>query len=200
MPVALTIPTDPPIPLTPPRKRWTRAECAILEASGMWEQQKLELVDGELISKMGKTRSHVNALMAMMRYLAGSFGYDHINPSAPIDVAPEDNSSNEPEPDLIVFALPTALRLTAPQAADLALVVEISDSSLRFDLTVKAALYARAGIIEYWVLDLAGRRLIVHREPEAGRYRTVVAYSEGEKVAPLSAPENELQVGGMFSL
>ena len=199
MPVELTKIPAPPDPEGPPRKRWTRAECAALESSGIWDQQKLELIDGELISKMGKSRPHVNALMKMMFYLADNFGCDRVNPAAPIDVAPEDNASNEPEPDLIVLRSPSETFTSAsPQPHDLALVVEIADTTLRFDLTVKAALYARAGVIEYWVLDLNARRLIVHREPEPAGYRSIVAYSESEKVAPLEAPQSELSVGDMF--
>jgi len=79
-------------------------------------------------------------------------------------------------------------------------VVEVSDSSLGFDLTTKAALYARAGIVEYWVLDVAGRRLIVHRDPRAGRYISVAAYGEEESVAPLAALESLLRVGDLFEL
>jgi Uma2 family endonuclease len=63
---------------------------------------------------------------------------------------------------------------------------------------VKTLLYARAGIGEYWVLDLNARRLIVHREREGDGYRSVVAYSEVEKVAALGAAEAELLVGEMF--
>ena len=199
MPVALTIAPDPPAPLSPPRKRWTRAECAALESSGLWDQQDLELIDGELISKMGKNRPHVNALVSLMQWLLDAFGRGRINPEAPIDVAPEDNPSNEPEPDLIVLRrATTSFQTSRPQPADLALVVEIADTTLRFDLTVKARLYARAGIVEYWVLDLTGRRLIVHREPELGSYRSVIAYSESEKVAPLASPQHELPVGDIF--
>ena len=77
-------------------------------------------------------------------------------------------------------------------------MVEVSDSTLRFDLTVKAALYARAGIIEYWVLDINGRRLIVHRDPTPTGYRSVVAYGESEKVTPLAAPDHELLVAAIF--
>jgi Uma2 family endonuclease len=80
----------------------------------------------------------------------------------------------------------------------LALVVEIADSTLHFDLTVKAGLYARAGIVEYWVLDVTGRRLIVYREPESGAYRRVVAYSESEEVAPHTSPQSELLAGDIF--
>jgi Uma2 family endonuclease len=198
MPVALTSPPEPPAPLSPPRKRWTRAECAALESLGIWDQEKVELVDGELISKMGKNRPHVNFLFPLLFWLADVFGRERINSEMPIDVAPEDMPTNEPQPDLIVLNRPSASFRTAPQPADLLLVVEVSDTSLQFDLTVKAPLYARAGIAEYWVVDIAGRRLIVHRDPHHGSYRSVVAYSESETVAPLAAPANELRVGEVF--
>jgi Uma2 family endonuclease len=199
MPIALTIAPDPPAPLIPPRKRWTRAECAVLESSGIWDQQMLELIDGELISKTGKNRPHVNALVPMMKWLVATFGWDPVNPETPIDVAPADNPTNEPQPDLIVLRRPSAsFQSGPPQPGDLALVVEVSDSTLQFDLTVKAGLYARAGIVEYWVLDVTGRRLIVYREPEPGGYSRVVAYSESEKVAPLTSPQSELLVGDIF--
>ena len=78
------------------------------------------------------------------------------------------------------------------------LVVEVSDTSLHFDLTRKAALYARASIAEYWVLDVAGHRLFVHREPEAGQYNSVVEYSQHESVTPLAAPESPFLVSSVF--
>jgi hypothetical protein len=58
-----------PVPMEPPRKQWTRSECAALEASGLWDQQRLELVEGDLISKVGKKRAHVNALVAIQTWL-----------------------------------------------------------------------------------------------------------------------------------
>jgi Uma2 family endonuclease len=65
--------------------------------------------------------------------------------------------------------------------------------------TIKAALYARAGIAEYWALDLNGRRLIVHRDPRGSVYKSVVAYSEQERVAPLSASESEVLVADLLN-
>jgi len=65
-------------------------------------------------------------------------------------------------------------------------------------LTTKARLYARSGIVEYWVLDVAGRRLIVHREPLDGRYRSVVAFTEDERVTTLAAPEQDIRVGELL--
>ena len=191
-------PAVPP-PAEPPRKRWTRAECERLETSGLWDQQHLELIAGELISKMGKKRPHVNTLSLMYTWLVQTFGGPFVNPEAPIDVAPEDNPTNEPEPDLIVLHRPLhEFQKGNPRAEDLRLVVEISDSTLRFDLGIKARLYARAGIVEYWVLDVAGKRLVVHREPRNGLYGSVMSYSEDERVAPLCAPERAFRAGDAF--
>jgi Uma2 family endonuclease len=199
MPTALTTTPEPPAPLIPRRKRWTRDECALLESSGIWERERLELIDGELISKTGQNPPHVIVLGLMMNWLMDTFGRDRINVSAPIDVAPGDNPINEPEPDLRVLARPyQSFRAGNPQPGDVTLLVEVSDSTLRFDLTVKANLYARAGIVEYWVLDVPGRRLIVHRDPAPSGFRSVVAYGELERVAPLASPERELLISEVF--
>jgi Uma2 family endonuclease len=192
MPTVLTNAPETPRPLVPPRKRWTREQCAALEASGLFEKERLELVEGELISKMGKNRPHVNALALMYRRLMKIFGESFVISEAPIDVSPEDNPTNEPEPDLIVLNREfTSFRSGNPQPRDLSLVVEIADSTLTFDLTTKASLYARAGIIEYWVLDVDRRRLIAHRNPVAGKYAAVTVYCEHEPIAPLAATDAE---------
>jgi Uma2 family endonuclease len=114
----------------------------------------------------------------MHLWLLETFGRQFVNAEAPIDVSPDDNASSEPEPDLIVLKREFETFDSNPQPQDLDLVVEIADSSLNFDLTVKAALYARAAIAEYWVLDVAGKRLIFHRDPMSGTYTSVAAYGE----------------------
>jgi len=178
-----------PSPEGPVRKRWTRSDCALLEDSGVWQGQRFELIDGDLYDKMGKKRPHVIASTIIRAWLEQKFGWEFIDVEASIDVAPEDNPTNEPEPDIIVLNRDTSsFRSANPGPQDLHLVVEVADTTLHFDLTVKAALYARAGIAEYWVLDVSGRRLIVHRDPRAGKYTVVLVYSEQEAVAPLAAP------------
>jgi Uma2 family endonuclease len=199
MPTTFIETPAPPVPLVPPRKRWTREECAVLEASGLFEQERLELVEGELISKMGKNRPHANSALLLAEWLVQIFGFRFVNKEEPIDVAPEDNPTNEPEPDLIVLKRESTLFPSSkPRPEDLRLVVEVADTSLNFDLTTKAALYARAGIIEYWVLDVARRRLLVHRDPKGGGYAAIIAYGEDESVAPLAAPEAEFRVADAF--
>jgi Uma2 family endonuclease len=199
MPTAVTEAPYRPVSAEPARKRWTRTECEALETTGLLNDQKLELVDGELISKMGKNRPHVNALIFVQGWLIRVFGWEFINPETPIDVAPEDNPTNEPQPDIIVLKRPSReFKNANPQPADLHLVVEVSDTSLGFDLTKKAALYARAGIVEYWVLDVAARRLVVHRGPAGGQYTAVAVYGEQETIAPLAAPSAEFRVAEAF--
>jgi Uma2 family endonuclease len=200
MPTTVTERPYRPVPTDPPRKRWTRAECAAFEATGLWDQQRLELIDGELINKMGKNRPHVNVFTAVHAWLLRVFGAQYVNAEATIDVAPQDNPTNEPEPDLIVLTRPSReFPEKNPQPNDLRLVIEISDSTVGFDLTTKAELYARAAVVEYWVFDIPARRLIVHRDPQGGLYRSVAAYQSHEAVAPQAAPESEFRVGDAFS-
>ena len=73
------------------------------------------------------------------------------------------------------------------------LVVKVSQTTLALDLTTMARLYAWSGIVDYWVLDVGSRRLIVHRDPTDG-----LAFSEDERVTTLAAPERNVRVGGLF--
>jgi Uma2 family endonuclease len=201
MPALLTERLSPPAVQNPPRKRWNRIECERLEALGIFDQQRVELIEGELIDKMGKNRPHVGAATLLVAWLSQVFGGRLVSAEAPIDVAPEDNPTNQPVPDVIVVKREyseSRFWTATPQPRDLHLVVEIADTSLAFDLTVKAALYSRAGIVEYWVLDVPGRRLIVHRDPQDGGYGLVTAYDEHENVAPLAASNSTFQVQTVF--
>ncbi len=109
-----------PARFDPPRKRWTRSQYQELSASGLLDREHLELVEGELISKMGKKRPHVNSVTLLLGWLVDVFGARRVNPEAPIDVAPEDNPSSEPEPDLIVLKRDLShFRNTNPRPDDL---------------------------------------------------------------------------------
>jgi Uma2 family endonuclease len=183
----------------PRRKRWTRLECEALESTGMWNTEKLELIEGDLIDRMSKNRPHVNTMMLVMEWLIGVFGIRQITPEAPVDVSPEDDPTNEPQPDLAVLAQPREAYGSAnPKPGDIRLLVEISDTTLAFDLGVKARLYARAGIVEYWVADVFARRIFVHRSPEGGVYRDIKSYGAEELISPLSAPANAFCIRDAF--
>ncbi len=127
------------------------------------------------------------------------YGPRFVLQEAPIDVAREDNPSSEPEPNSVVMSLDWShFQTDNPQPADLLLIVEIADSTLGFDLKTKARLYARAEIAEYWVVDISGRRAIVHRDPVEGLYSSGVAYGDDESLSPLAARARQLIVREVF--
>ena len=157
MPTALQETPAIPVTLFPPRKSWTRDECVALEVSGLLDQHTSELVLGELISRMSKGRLHAIVLMNVLRWLQKAFGEEFINSETPIDVAPQDNPTSEPQPDIVILKRRYDEFRDNPQPGDFNLVVEIANSSLLFDLGVKAKLYARARIAEFWVVDIQSK-------------------------------------------
>ncbi len=179
-----------------PRKKWTRDECAQLGA--ILDLHEYELINGELIKKMGKNHPHIRTLVLLMEWLKSIFPARSVVQEIPIDVRPEDNPSSEPEPDVVVLTGSVLDLIPRPKASQVRLVLEVSHSTLSFDLNPKAALYARAEIPEYWVLDVTNRRLIVHRRPQAGTYQDINVYAETESVAPLAAPDAVVEVGTFF--
>jgi len=144
---------------------------------------------------MGKGRPHTIALTLVRNWLMRVFGEQFVETEPSIDVAPEDNPTSEPEPGIIILTKPTWEFSSNPVPSDIRLLVEISDSTKRFDRTTKGALYARAGIGEYWVVDVNEQSLIVHQSPASGRYQSIEIYLEGTIVTsgviakPFSASE-----------
>ncbi len=181
-----------------PHKTWTRDEVRVLEGTGLFDGLHYELIDGELIDKMGKLRPHVRGLRKTAETLEAVFGREFVDWQAPIDIAEADNPRNEPEPDVVVLRRPSGEFDDNPRPADIALVVEVADSTLRHDRTTKAGLYARAGIPEYWVLDLKGRRLLVFRDPDAGAYRVRLQFDEAASVGPLDRQDQAVAVADLL--
>ncbi|MCW3053142.1 MAG: hypothetical protein JWN14_2312 [Chthonomonadales bacterium] len=178
----------PELELFPNRYRWTVAACDRLTELGILEGHN-EVLDGEIISKMGQNPAHSNALKRLMRLLASLYGLDVVWVQSPITLPAPDNIYNEPEPDVAVtHEAEDAYADKHPGPEDLRLVVEVSDTTLRTDLLVKTRLYARAGIPEYWILDLNARQLHIHREPVNGDYTVVNVHAETETVTLTTPP------------
>jgi Uma2 family endonuclease len=183
----------------PRRKRFTRADVARLSDAGLFEGQRYELIEGDLIDKMGQNPPHAGTVAWVLLWLAKAFGGAAVRCQLPIEVALEDRERSEPEPDCAVMAEPGPVYFERhPRGDELLLVVEIADTTARFDRTVKSALYARASVAEYWVLDLPARTLFVHRHPSGGSYRQVTGLAEDETVAPDSRPDAVVKVSELL--
>ena len=176
----------------PNAKRWTVRECEELARDGKIVG-RYELIHGVIISKMGQDAPHASAIMLMLRWLTAVFGIDFMRVQLPIVIPGREGRITEPEPDIVVTreAFPAYFHAN-PGAADVRLVVEISDTTLRFDLYTKAEIYARAGVPEYWVYDVRERQIHRHRVPTANGYREIVILNEDQSIA---APGHEETIG-----
>ena len=199
MPVPLT---EKPAPYEniPNRIRWTSRQCATMRDDNLLTG-RYELIDGEILSKMGQKPAHAYVVRALLTWLTGLFGAEYTQIQATIDLSDTDSNYDEPEPDAAVTVQPyTHFAERHPRPEDLLLLIEVSDTTLRFDLNAKAGLYARAGIRDYWTIDIPGRRLIVHRQPSPEGYREILAYTAEETVAPLARPDSPIRVSALLPL
>jgi Uma2 family endonuclease len=178
------------------RPRWNRSAWEFLENAGLL-QGKYEIIDGEIILKMPQNyprTAAINRLFAYaIRLVSGEL--DRIRSQTNITVPDADSETSRPEPDMVILREP--LR-RVPAGEDVLLAVEVSDTTLAEDLGFKIGLYARAGIEEYWVLDLPRRRLIAFRDPEGGVYQRREEFPEDSTVTPEFAPESEISLAELL--
>jgi Uma2 family endonuclease len=189
-------------PAAPPLRRWTRAEYERLVELGVFASgERLELIDGLLVVREPQGSRHAAAIRRVLAALHRALG-DVWQIDSQLPLALDDAS--EPEPDVAVVPRDAgAYREAHPSRA--VMVVEVAEGSYRIDREYKAGLYARAGIAEYWIVDLAREALEVHREPEASpdathgwRYGRVASLGRLETVAPLSAPHHPIPVADLL--
>lgn len=164
--------------------RFTTDEYRRLVEAGAFEDfAPVELIDGLLVRKDMRSREHEQAIEWLIRYVRGVDDERYaVRVCGSLTL-----ETSAPEPDLALIPH-TAPRPYHPATA--ALAIEVSVSSLRRDLDVKAVIYARALVAEYWVVDIAGGRVVVHRVPRADGYEQVVEVRSGAQItAPAGLPE-----------
>lgn len=182
----------------PDRYRWSVEACYRLMEIGVLEG-RFEVLDGEVVSKMGQNPPHYFAISRLTLWANAVFGDEFVRIQGPITLPAPDGVYSEPEPDVALLSKPsTDYANRHPGPADLRLVIEVSDTTLRTDLVLKARLYARAEIAEYWVVDLTARQLHIHLKPTNGEYAVVTAHAETETVAPASCPESTIDVSSLL--
>lgn len=102
----------------------------------------------------------------------------------------------DPEPDLVVIAGVPRGSSSHPTTADL--LIEVADSSLDFDTNEKRLLYAKAGIRDYWVVDINSRQVLVYRNPSAGDYATPLIFGPADSITPLVKPTATVRVADLL--
>lgn len=162
---------------------WTREDCQRMDEIGLLPP-RWELIRGEVISKMGQRVPHGRVVRAFFLWLSRLYGEDFVLSQVSIDVSPADNPTSEPEPDVFVLTEPSAFLRTNLRPSQIPLLVEVADTTLSFDLRIKGPLLAEAGISEYWVMDVRGRRLHRFRDPVNGTYQRVDILGPDDTIQP----------------
>lgn len=196
----LTPPPWTPSSVTPQPRKWTAKEFDYLGSLGCFEGRRAFLLDGVILEQGPMDPPHANALELVVEALRAVLVTNwRFRIQTPLHL----DAHNNPMPDLAIVAGRPGNHADHPTTA--ALVVEVSDSTLQTDLTVKAERYATAGVPEYWVLDLNGGTLHVFRDPQAlsaplgaTAYHTHNVLKPGDTVSPLAAPGATVNVADLL--
>jgi Uma2 family endonuclease len=184
------------------KKRLSRVEYErMIEGGILDEDARIELLEGRLVAREPQGSPHATAIQLTAEALRVAFGPGW-SVRVQLPLALDDLS--EPEPDLaVVPGAPRDYREAHPSRP--VLVVEVAGASLDLDRNVKAGLYARAGVPDYWIVNLMQRVLEVRREPTATAshllgwdYRLVTVLGPTGAIAPLAAPTSQISVADLL--
>ena len=176
---------------------WTREEYEKMVSAGVFHpEDRLELINGEILEMTPQSRAHATAVCLANEVLSAIYVQGF---TVRVQVPMALGESSEPEPDVaVVRGQPRDHFAYHPTVA--ALVVEISDSSLRYDREHKKGLYAASGTPEYWILNLVDYCLEVYRDPdqERGTYQSCTVLNHDDTVSPLTRSDAAISVADLL--
>lgn len=174
------------------RRAFTVEEyCRMAEAGILGQDDRVELIDGEIVEMTPIGDRHavcVRRLDAILQ--ARVAGRAVVSVQSPVRLS----ERSEPQPDIALLRFRADFYPRHPGPADVLLLIEVAEASLEIDRAVKAPVYARAGIPEVWLVDLAGEAVEVFRAPGPGGYGRVERVGRGGRVAPEGLPDLGLAV------
>jgi Uma2 family endonuclease len=182
---------------TPTRLRVTADRYQKMVATGvLTKYDRVELIEGEMLemAPMGGKHSAITARLTE-KFVLG------LAPSATVVVGGPVNLGqySEPQPDLMLLKRRADFYgERIPEAADVLLLVEVSDTSLAFDQGGKLALYARHAVPEYWVIDVKGNRVVIYLDPSETGYARKLEFTTSESVSPQAFPLLKIAVREIF--
>jgi Uma2 family endonuclease len=179
-----------------PTRKFTADEYERMVELGIFrEDERLELIGGEIVEMAPIGHRHAACVARLNKRLVigvGDRALVWVQGPVRLGVA------SIPEPDLALLR-PHSYRSVSPRPDDVVLVVEVAESSLGYDQTIKLRLYARAGVPEYWIVGVDGEWIEVHRSPERDGYRERRRAGRGETVSPSAFPDVAVGVDDVFA-
>jgi Uma2 family endonuclease len=179
------------------RVRFSReAYHRMVEVGILRSDSRVELIDGEILMMSPIGPPQGGLITRLCDFFVGRVGI-LFQCRVQLPIVAGDHS--EPEPDFAIVHRREHDYLTLhPSPKDVVLLVEVAQSSLDFDLGLKLRLYASSDIREYWVVDVEHRAVLVHRDPAGIQYQTVSRIDVDQHIAPLAAPDCQLDVAWLF--
>ncbi len=180
---------------TAPRRLLTVDEYHLMgEAGILTEDDRVELIEGELVAMVPTGSEHVAATNALNRLLVMAVGdRGVVSVQNPVRL----DRRSEPQPDFAVLKT-RDYRTTLPRPEDTMLAVEVAASSLGYDRTVKLALYARSGIPEVWIVNLAAEEVEVYRSPIGDQYISIMRVGRSGTLTVEALPDVPIPVDRIF--
>ena len=170
-----------------------RVEYDKLVELGVFGDERIELINGVLVPMNPPKPPHADAVdeltEILVRSLAEVARVRVQNPFAAGDIS-------EPQPDLVVVPRE---RYSTDHPAVAHLVIEVAESSLKYDRSTKLRLYAEQNVPEYWIVDVVSRRIEVYREPHDGAFRSKRVFERGEAIQLLRFPAVTVQVADVLT-
>jgi len=184
-------------------RHWSRKEYdRLIELGLLDEDEPIELVGGQLIVSEPQHVRHATGIRLANQALRRAFPDDAWQVNVQLPVALDDES--EPEPDLSVVS-GTARDYVVEHPTRPVLIVEVAESSLRFDRRDKGSLYARAGIGDYWIVNILDEVVEVYRNPAPAadarygwEYQSIQRLGRGASIAPQAAPASPISVSDLL--
>ena len=179
------------------RHRFTVDEYHKMAEVGLvTEDDLVELIDGDIIDMPPIGPGHASSVDRLGdRFRTWLGGAVIIRSQNPVRIGPR----TEPEPDIVVVPRRDDYYATGhPTPADVLLLVEVADSSLDYDRNTKIPLYAEAGIVEYWIVNLVDDLILVYRDPGPAGYGVVQVLRRGDTIRPLAFPDVEIAVSDVL--
>jgi Uma2 family endonuclease len=164
------------------------------EAGILHEDDRVELIEGEIVEMAAIGTRHFSCVNGLTRLLVRSVGDEAIvSVQNPVRL----NEHTEPQPDLAVLRV-RDYRESLPMPEDVLLLIEVSDTTLRYDRNLKLPLYARAGILEVWIVDLSGEVIERHTDPSGDSYRHTERARRGDRIECSTLPNLTLTVNDVL--
>ena len=176
--------------------KWTIEQYHELVATGILDDRRVELLDGDIVEMPPAGMPRAVYCGRTVKYLRNLLGRAEIRETHPVTLP----NNSEPEPDVAIVRAPDTQYLAHhPYPEDIFWLIEYSDTTLTKDLNTKQRIYAQAGILEYWVVNLQALELIVFRGVGNDGYQTETRLTDGS-IVPLSFPAIEVEVRRLFSI